>query len=482
MYVVHGVGPPVRNLKLNNPDIDTLACALLERMYYCKVDGVFVEPPLPNSGTVFKRLAQFRGRLIATFGYSPSRISPEQFAEMYTGRKRTIYENAVEEYTRYGVSRLDARSNPFVKCEKVKPSGAPRCIQPRKPVYNVALGTFIKHIEHTIYHSIQRVYRSDTPVVMKGLNVDDIASAIVDKWNCFSNPVAVGLDATKFDMHVSEPMLRWEHSIYEKLYNGNSDLKTLLKWQRSSKGSGYCADGSLKYSVKGRRFSGDMNTGLGNCIIMCGLIYAYAKERGIGIQLANNGDDCVVFLEQRELPAFSLGLDEWFIQMGFRMTVEKPVYNIEEIEFCQMHPINLGESWRMVRNFDTSREKDSICLFDISNNQAYRKWLGAVGECGLALTGGVPVMQSMYGAYGRAGVSSDILKSVQMQSGFLMLSKGMKAKLAVVSSEARFSFFVAFGITPDEQVALEEYYDTLNITENDVNIVEQLDEIISAPM
>jgi hypothetical protein len=39
-----------------------------------------------------------------------------------------------------------------------------------------------------------------------------------------------------------------------------------------------------------------------------------------------------------------------------------------------------------------------------------------------------------------------------------MMAKGLHPRYEEISAEARYSFFVAFGITPDEQEALEEYY------------------------
>jgi hypothetical protein len=481
MYVLQGISGDARTLKLNDPNIDTLASALLERMYYCKVDGKFVEPPPVDVKHVFKTLSQFRGIMLRRFGMKPSRNSPEQFVEMYTGRKRTIYEHAATELHLNGVTRRDARSNSFVKCEKVNPLKAPRCIQPRTPVYNVSLGTYLKHIEHKLYNAIQRTFQSDTPIIIKGYNVVDSANILRSKWDTFRDPVAVGLDATKFDMHVSHAMLKWEHSIYEHLYNGDTELKKLLKWQRNNVGRGYCKDGSLKYKVKGRRFSGDMNTSLGNCIIMCGMIYAFAKEKGVSIELANNGDDCVIFMEREKLNTFMANLDQWFYNLGFRMTVETPVTEFEHIEFCQTHPIKLNRGWTMVRNFNTAREKDSISLIDISMEQAAMKWMGAVGECGLALTGGCPVFQSFYLAYSRNGIKSNVLNSVQMQSGFLMMSRGLESKMDEITDEARASFYYAFDVTPDEQVALEEYYDAWTY-KHTLDHVGELREIDVAPI
>lgn len=37
---------------------------------------------------------------------------------------------------------------------------------------------------------------------------------------------------------------------------------------------------------------------------------------------------------------------------------------------------------------------------------------------------------------------------------------------SVITSEARASFYFAFGVTPDEQIATEQYYDSMFISTN----------------
>lgn len=459
MYVLTGVSSGPRSLKVNNPDIMTLRAALLERMYYCLVNGQFVAPPEVNHVTIASTLRVFRNNLLRQVGRATP-VSPEAFAQMYRGRKRTIYEQAVGEFYIEGVKECHALSIAFVKCEKVPSDKAPRCIQPRKPVYNVGVGRYLKPVEHRIYGAISKVFKDDI-VVVKGFNVQEVAHILIEKWNTFSDPVAVGLDATKFDMHVCDGMLQWEHSIYLTMFGKSRTLAKYLAWQRDNKGVGYCPDGKLKYKVKGRRFSGDMNTALGNCLIMCAMVWSYAKERSVHIKLANNGDDCVVFMERADLHRFMHGLDSWFLQLGFRMTVEKPVYTIQEIEFCQMRPIQTREGWTMVRNIPKAREKDSISIIPLNNVKVARKWMYAVGECGLALCSGVPIMQEMYKMYMREGVPSKLGDSVAMQSGMRRLARGLAAKEATVAPEARDSVFAAWGITPDEQVAIEQHFANL---------------------
>lgn len=461
LLIIDGISAEERSLKINDPNIDTLSCALLERMYYCKVGNDYLAPPVPSRTHIDATLTEFTKRLKKQLPIS-TRISPEQFVEMYTGRKKTIYSNALPEFYERGVLEEHARSVAFVKCEKVPAEKAPRCIQPRHPVYNVGVGSYLKPIEHSVYRAIARVFGSRVTVV-KGFNVEQVAQIVEEKWHGFADPIAVGLDATKFDMHVSKSMLEWEHSIYLYMFRHDRELARLLKYQVFNKGAGYCDDGKLKYKVKGRRFSGDMNTALGNCLIMCAMIYCYAKSRGVKIDLMNNGDDCQVFMEKKDLAKFMLGLDDWFLQLGFRMTSETPASHISEVEFCQMRYIRrqIGGS-TMVRNIPKAREKDSMSLIPHTTAKSYQKWLYSVGECGISLCAGIPIMQSMYQCYMRNGLKgSKMRSSVQFDSGMERLAKGLHPKHLTVSDEARVDCFIAWDITPDEQREIESYYDSL---------------------
>lgn len=100
-------------------------------------------------------------------------------------------------------------------------------------------------------------------------------------------------------------------------------------------------------------------------------------------------------------------------------------------------------------------------MLPLSNERAFRKWLYAIGECGLALCSGVPIMQAMYSCYLRNGMPSNSAKSVQMQSGMMMLRRTLDSKTASITADARAGFMLAWNVTPDEQVCLEAYYSGL---------------------
>jgi hypothetical protein len=415
-----------------------------------------MSPPSVQRSDVFDSLKEFKEAL--TTGIRTTRCNLQQIVDMYTGRKKTVYENAYLNLQRYGLSSKHAVSSIFVKVEKVNPIKAPRVIQPRRPEYNLELGAYIKPLEHRLYKRIAKIF-GDGPTVMKGYTVAEVATILHGKWRTFTRPVAVGLDACKFDMHVSPEMLEWEHSIYRIIFGQDEHLIKLLGWQMNNVGVGFAPDGKLKYHVKGKRFSGDMNTALGNCIIMCAMMWTWAKSVGVPIKLVNNGDDCVAIMEQEHLIAFTDGLENKFLKWGFRMTVEEPVYEFNQIEFCQMRPIFNGERYVMVRNIRTALGKDVLCTLPLTSESVARKWLGAVGECGLALCSGIPVLQSFYEAFIRNGVKpGKLVNCMQIQSGMRMMRGEMESKRMEVSDRARLEVFIAWGITPDEQRALEEHF------------------------
>lgn len=449
---------PAASLGLFTGGIDVMECALLERMYYCKVDGQFVAPPEVGRDVVHERLSKI-GRRIARATPFSGPVSLYEFVETYTGPKRKLYERAVQSLIDVPVQRSDSVSKCFVKREKCNINKAPRIIQPRDPRYNAALGRFIQPMEKAVYLGIQRALRSRYPVVAKGMNLDQLGRCVAAKWGEFVSPVAVGLDATKFDMHVSKAMLEFEHSVYTSVCR-DPELARLLSWQLVNKGRGFAPDGKLKYSVEGKRFSGDMNTSLGNCVIMCSMVQAYCADRGVRASLLNNGDDCVVFMESGDYFRFIRGLEQWFLQLGFRMVAEPPAYELEKVEFCQMKPVFLGSGYRMVRSPRVAIEKDTFCVRTLTGRDSYREWLNGVCIGGLAACDGVPVLSSFYRGLITGG---DVRQHMLDDTGMRRMTRGMVCRDSPVTDDARYSFYRAFGIDPDHQLKLEDYFSGISL-------------------
>lgn len=452
-------------IKAFNNDINTLERAVKERVFYVKdPNGVFVAPPLPALGVFAARL---RGTLQQLRRFLPvaAPLSRLGFVETFRGRKRKIYEEAYNSLLGRSLEVEDSHVKVFVKYEKTdfsrKTDPVPRVISPRSPRYNVEVGRFLRAIEERIFHSLAELFGHVT--VFKGMNALASGRAFRHKWDMFRNPVAVGLDASRFDQHVSQQALRWEHEVYYSCFpkrRWRHKLRRLLNQQLRNHCRGYTADGKLAYTTDGGRMSGDMNTSLGNCVLMCSMIHAYAMERGVRIQLANNGDDCVVIMESRDLARFSENLDEWFTDMGFSMQVEPPCYVFEEIEFCQTHPVYVGpqpDDYLMVRHPKWALAKDTVCVHGWQSLGMFKGWLHAVGTGGLAMTGGVPIFQDFYQTYLKFGEFRKTASDLQSW-GVRQLAKGMRRGYTPVEPATRASFWRAFGVNPSEQCVLEDFY------------------------
>lgn len=459
----HPVFPGVSGLLrfgVHNNSLNNGCRALVERVFRSPAEDGALRPPPPCTADVQSRLRRFKITVCRAVGVHRP-ISREQFCEYYTGRRRQCYERAVASLEERPLTKDDfGVKKAFVKAEKVnftaKPDPAPRVIQPRDPRYNVEVGVFLRPLEHGIYQGIAETFGG--PTVMKGYNAEQVAGNLRDMWDQFSDPVAVGLDASRFDQHVRAEMLEWEHSVYAQCFPSaeRARLEWLLRAQINNKGYLQASDGRIRYKVRGSRMSGDMNTALGNCLIVCALVFALAGERKIKCRLANNGDDCTVILERRDLSRFCANLKGWFLEFGFNMKMEKPVDVFERIEFCQSHPVFDGERWVMVRNYSVAMSKDACCVVkDYGWGPAARAWLAAVGECGHCMSGGIPVLQSYYTAFKRAGSQAKQI-SVVAETGMAFLSKGLHREAKEPTFESRVSFFLAFGLLPSHQEALEQ--------------------------
>lgn len=469
-YQIGGMAMPI-NYTVHHSNIVNLSRALLTRVFYVKgKDGSFHPTPRPCEGA-YNRLNSFKDRMCK---YLPSTtpIPRLDFPSLYEGRRKTIYTLAAESLQLQSVTRKDARIKAFVKAEKIclkdKVDPDPRVIQPRDPRYNVEVGRYLKPIEKSLYQAVARIFHE--PTIFKGFNAAQSGKIMRNKWDKYRSPVAVGLDASRFDQHVSREALEWEHSIYNHVFRNDPELMRLLEWQISNKGVGYCTDGRLEYSVDGCRMSGDMNTALGNCIIMCALVHAFCSDRLPKFSLANNGDDCVLIFESCYLDRIN-DLGKWFLEMGFTMKVEAPVYEFEQIEFCQTHPVYDGSDYIMVRNFPASLSKDAISIKPLSSKSYYYGWMKAVGDSGVSLTGGMPVLQSYYRSFQRAGaLGKEIGLDSVHETGLRVFAHGMRRTVTTVSPEARHSFYLAFGCTPEEQMCLEAYYDSYTPIYNPVSL------------
>ena len=239
--------------------LNNVTRAINERVMYVKgPGGTLVDPPIPESG-IFDD-TYYLDLLLGETRRCP-KVSRQAIVDSYKGGKRTLYQKAAESMS-VPISRKDSYVKAFVKAEKInltaKGDPAPRIIQPFSVRYNLELGRYLKFSEKRIMSAIDRVW--GRPTILSGYNCDEQGEKIAAIWKQFRNPVAVGLDASRWDRHVSRQALVYEMSFYKRLFPGDSYLSYLVDMQLDNRGIAIARDGCVRYSMPGRRMSGVPNT------------------------------------------------------------------------------------------------------------------------------------------------------------------------------------------------------------------------------
>jgi len=467
---------PDTMLGIFNNSVDVAAVAITERLLNLKVDGKLTTPISPMVGIFKTREMLSFAKNIAYYAKQRAHVySHREVVEMYSGHKLKVYTNALNEFQHSGCPASAANLSVFIKYEKVNVTKAPRIISPRQPVYNLCLARFLKKMEKIVYKAIHKQFRSDSyHTVYKGMNVVQTATDMRTKWERFSRPCAIGGDITKLDMHIRSDALHYEHSVYNMSITSRT-LKRLLKLQHSPLNVCYFPDGKININDipgmvrEASRASGDINTSMGNVIIVCSMIWTFTKVFGVTIELVNNGDDFVIITDSCYTITVTTLLPLWFKFHGFVLAMEAPVYEFEQIVFCQTQPINVSGVWTMCRDPATILKKDTICTIPVNGSSVLAKWLDAVGQCGLALTSGMPILQSFYMMYVRNGLpcGQKFKQHIFRNTGVMERTNGMTWRYKPVTESTRWSFYLAFGVLPDLQRALEEYFSTL-VVQNDI--------------
>lgn len=454
---------------------------IMERVKLCKIEGAFVMPPVPEDMFVefYHNIAHrdLHPHLTASVP-----ITFDQFIGKYNGKKLARYNKAKEDTLHHPkLTKRDLRITAFTKKEMLpikenKPFSEmiPRIVQARSPKFNLSFGCYIDACEKRIYQAIDKMFNKITgsqqemKTVMKGLNSKEQADQIIKKWSRFSKPVFIPLDAKRFDQCCNKPLLGTLHGSITKCFP-NRRHKRKLRWMLDQTVKNNCVgkakDGLVKYKTDGGLNSGEMTTSLTGVYIMCLAIYTYLVYwvKLAKFEVIDAGDDAGIIMEQDELYRLD-DLSEIFLKFGLRMTIGKPVYVLEEIEFCSTQPVYDGSEWRMVRDPRVTSTKDAHSLKPLGSKTELANYLNSIGKGGLSLTGGIPMLQSYYLSMIRNATllsGNKTLKDVKLEGGLYYLSKRMNEKQRAVTDEARSSFYKAFGILPDLQIEMEKQYDNL---------------------
>lgn len=447
---------------IHNSDTDTGVRAIMERIFYHKEGDQFVIPKRPSKKLVFDSLREFKNKLVLRCKDNVDTLSLQQSLAACPSHVKKLYERAYLSLLTSPLTQRDAHVKSFIKIEKTlrldKPDPTARVVSPRGPRYNLVAGKYLRVMEKRIYKEINAIYKHC--VVAKGLNPRTTAAVIQDHLQFSDDVVCVGMDASRFDQHVSKSMLEWEHSVYNAIIT-SEELRTILSWQVNNVCSMRLEDKIIKYTTNGTRCSGDLNTSLGNTLIMCGITYHYMTSKGlkpnVDYRVLNNGDDQLVFIPRRLLHIIN-DLPDKFEQLGFPMALETPVSLLEEIEFCSCKPVISSSGLSMCRIFDKAMYKDLTCNVTVNNTYMLKQWMKAVGDCGIASHGDYPIFGEIYKRYLKEAGNVDYKKLINQSSMRSSLVHMTNANMTgrPPDMRSRTSFERAFGVSIPLQYRMEQ--------------------------
>jgi len=381
-------------------------------------------------------------------------------AESYSGALRRRYTEAARSLADDGLSRFhDYYLRPFLKSEKNRaPSkmAKPRLIYPRSPRFNLELASRLKPFEHWLWGRINgKVFKcgDGSRLVAKGLNPVQRANLIVRKFRAIANCVCFEIDGAAFEAHVGPAQLVEEHCVYRRAFPGDRRLRWLLNAQRRLVGT----VSNAKFSRDGCRASGDFNTGMGNSLIF--LVECISALRGCGVHfdLLVDGDNALLFVSE---PDLALVIRDFPVLVerssGHEVKLERPTKIIEEIRFGGSAPVQVGRGWAMVREWHRVLSGAFVSHIHLREPKFARIWMNGVARCELSLARGVPILQEWAVRAINTLATGKKIKEDFYRDYFAMgASLATLDEVSTVTLATRLSFERAFGVSVDEQLAIE---------------------------
>nr|APG76373.1 hypothetical protein 3 [Shahe isopoda virus 5] len=373
----------------------------------------------------------------------------EAVLEHYSGRQLAEFTRALRSLGERPVCARDADVKMFLKDDKYVPEyaqiKAPRCIQYRDKRYCLELARYLQIIEGRVYGAEDAFGHR---LIAKGRNLAQRGADLWAKANEFADPLFLLLDASNFDAHVATGLLKIEHSTYIK--NTKKSARHMLRWLLKQQliNRGRTKNGTT-YLTPGTRMSGDMNTGLGNSILMAGMLECYLEKCGIKGAVYVDGDDSVVVVERQQQHKL-LPVAPFFLQFGMEMKYEA-TNEFSQVDFCQCRPVQVDGKWVLSRDPKRVLTRPLWTTREMGDKLAgrYLKGLG-LGE--IAVNWGLP-LGSVLGAR--------LYEIGEGKPWSYEFHPGMKAReygridTPQPSWATRMSFFEAWGISPEEQEAIE---------------------------
>lgn len=251
--------------------------------------------------------------------------------------------------------------------------------------------------------------RDVLPIFIKGLTPEEKAARIERLYQ--RALTAFELDFKRFDRSLSTELLRaTEHRIYS--YCLPRDIASMMTLQLTSR---VRTRNNASYIVDGTRMSGDVNTSIGNCLVVACIMTAMKLPMDAFLV---EGDDMLAVITDREKARVDLSILEK-LGLGPKPRFIEP----SEAEFCSRRLIPTVNGPRLCRN---PRREIARVGFSIHGETNEDKLLRGVHEWQ-----GIPMLGPMY----------EQLSSLPVTT---------------ITQEARTAFQTAWGISQDEQQRFEE--------------------------
>jgi len=408
-----------------------------------------------------------------------SPIPEKDFPGLYGGRKRRNYEKALDELNRTGLLSKHADIRMFLKGEKdereLKPGRIPRAISPSHFPYLLKTGCYVKPIEHEIYSEVlQRLFTFF--VVSKGLNYRKTGQLFEDAYAKYKNPCSIDFDVEKLDASISKEMLYFVHKIIAHCYpvHEREEIFKLFCRQYYNIVRARAPDGWLKYEVEGTLTSGQQNTSLVAVLVVCAVLYEVVIK--YGLTLVNCGDDFTLIGEYSTMRHVAAIVKKRFLSVSMIVKVSPMVRNRRQVAFCQTQPLNVNGEVRCVRIPKAAVNKDSYCYDYMKTSHKQAVWCESVALGGLASHGDLPIYRSFYKCMLRNSKHhlahlklsprqririNQFRRLKEWENNSLWGDPMSTSQTVPISDELRVEFYLAFGVTPQNQIVLENYYDTL---------------------
>jgi len=345
-------------------------------------------------------------------GYQPV----EEWTRNYSGLKKLRYERAAASLRTCPLRPRDNYVTAFVKSEKVQDgSKDPRMIQFRSARYSTAIAGYLKGIEHSVYN-----LRGDGKflprgrLIAKGCTPLQRGYWVQRYWTELVEPVQMALDCSRFDAHVNADTLSVEHLVYT-LAIKDPWFANIIHWQTQNRVIAVDKTGQiLRYRADGKRMSGDMNTALGNCVLMILFLQVAFKRMRIpcaDYRVFDDGDDCALFVEAKHVPVVQVELPKIFLEFGQELRIESIVSDFHRVTLCGCRPIITDQGCLMLMDPRRLLGKLSCCRAGGARPEYYHQ----VGECTLMTYPGIPVVSDAAAYLMRSGRRSRAPVSAAMQ-------------------------------------------------------------------